>query len=276
MKEFWWIPIRLICFCVLLLATSPLQAQEPLKIRVIGQAEGTSNYYHDLLKQALTQAGHPVELDIRYDIPQKRYIAMFEHGLIDVVWLLKSAERNQKYQHVDIDLTNGLLGQRVLMIPSGTGQDYAGIWNLEDFRKSGKVGAFGTNWFDIDVWKANNLPYVVLDGDWRRIYNLLLLPRPRRNTPPFDYFSRGVSEISYEISIHPSLKIEPHLLFIYDRDFIFYISDKSKYLQPIIEQSLHQAQASGLMQRLFKHYFSEPLANLNLNKRVRLNLKTPK
>lgn len=255
--------------------TSPAQANETIEISLIGQAEGTSNYYHDLIRQSLTEAGYSVELDILYDIPQKRYVAMFRHGVIDVVWLIKSAERNQKYVHVDIELTNGFLGQRVLLLPPGESENYADITSLEDFRQSGKVGVFGSNWFDIDVWEANNLPYVVADGDWRRVYDQLLRPREKRGNPPFDYFSRGVSEILYEKSVHPDLEIEPNLLFIYNRDFIFYISDKSKHLKPILEKSLRHAQKSGLMRRLIDHYFSDQLEELNLDQRRKITLKTP-
>lgn len=257
------------------LVVSTANADEKVRINVIGHAEGTSDYYHELIQQSLKQAGYDVELNITYGVPQKRYIAMFEHGLIDVVWLLKSAERNEKYINVDVDLTGGTMGQRVLMIPPGAAPEYSSVKSLDDFRKLGKIGAFGANWFDIDVWQANNLRYQVVDGDWSRIYNMLLLPRWKRLPEPFDYFSRSVSEVLFELTANPELEVEPNLLFIYDRDFNFYISDKSDHLKPILEHSLQLAIESGLRDKLINQYFSDQLAELGLNKRVRLMLKTP-
>lgn len=40
---------------------------------------------------------------------------------------------------------------------------------LEDFRKQGKVGGFGKGWFDIVVWKSNDLKFTEEDGEWRAL-----------------------------------------------------------------------------------------------------------
>ncbi len=244
-------------------------------LKMSDRQEGTSKYYHELLTSALALNGHTLKVINKGDLPQKRLMIMFERGDLDIVWQLKSKERNEKYIDINIDLTNGLMGQRVLFIPSYAINDYVHIKTIEDFRKFEKIGAFGANWFDEQVWKENNLPYRIIDGDWRSIYDRLRHIRPEMKDRPFHYFSRSVTEIVQEAKHHPDLAIEPNLLFKYDRDFHFYIREENKHLKPILEQALRKAKETGLMDKLIKKHFAEQLKSLNLENRVLLQLITP-
>ncbi|WP_421780796.1 hypothetical protein [Kiloniella litopenaei] len=244
-------------------------------LRMDDRQEGTSQYYHELLTSALALNGHSLKVINKGDLPQKRLVIMFEKGDLDIIWLLKSKERNEKYININVDLTNGMMGQRVLFIPPYAINEYAHIKTIEDFRKSQKVGVFGANWFDEQVWKENNLPYRIIDGDWGSIYNRLLHIKPEMTDRLFHYFSRSVTEIVQEAKHHPQLAIEPHLLFKYDRDFHFYILKENEHLKPILEQALSKAKETGLIDKLIKKHFAEQLKSLNLENRVLLQLTTP-
>lgn len=258
------------------LVISPLTAKaDTFALRMNDRQEGTSKYYHELLTSALALNGHTLKIINKGDLPPKRLAIMFEKGGLDIVWLLKSKERNKKYIDINVDLTNGLMGQRVLFIPPDSTEDYTHIKTVDDFRQSQKVGAFGANWFDEEVWKANNLPYRVIDGHWRSIYDRLLLSRPETTDRPFHYFSRSVTEIVQEAKHYPKLAIEPNLLFKYDRDFHFYINEENRHLKFILEQALRKAKKTGLMDKLIQKHFAKQLKSLKLESRVLLQLTTP-
>lgn len=260
----------------LLFFVSPLIVEaDTFALRMDERQEGTSLYYHELLISALALNGHTLKVINKGDLPQKRLVIMFEKGDLDIIWLLKSKERNEKYIDINIDLTNGMMGQRVLFIPPYAINDYAHIKTVENFRKSQKIGAFGANWFDEQVWKINNLPYRIIDGDWRSIYHRLLYIRPEMTDRPFHYFSSSVTEIVQEAKHYPKLAIEPHLLFKYDRDYHFYIHKENKHLKPILEQALLKAKETGIMDKLIQKHFGKQLLSLKLENRVLLQLTTP-
>ncbi|MFD2206563.1 hypothetical protein [Kiloniella antarctica] len=124
------------------LQTSPILA-DTITLRMVDLQEGTSKFYHDLLKSSLEAIGHNLKIIIKGDIPKKRSVAMFETEKIDIIVLLRTPKRNKKYTDVNIDLTSGMIGERVLFIPPLTTSDYSSIKTLTDFRRSGKVGVFG-------------------------------------------------------------------------------------------------------------------------------------
>lgn len=260
-------------FIMLLLSVvfSSTVRTEEITLRVPGRSDGSYDYFQDLIKTALTAAGHVPSIIVVQGLPQKRWIKDFEMGEIDVITLVESAARNSKYVPIEIGLTNNLIGQRILLIPKGAASEYSTVNNLDDFRALKKSGGFGKNWFDVGVWESNNLKHVTFDGNWRIIYNMVA--SRRRNV---DYFSRAANEILYEVQLHPELEIEPRLLLLYERDVRFYLNKKSSHLKSILEQSLSKARKSGLIDKLVEKHYGNIFKQLRFDKRIRLHLNTPK
>ena len=232
------------------------------------------DYYHELLSEALKDWGHDLTLTRIPNLPQKRMNALFEEGQLDIIWLVASRERNQKYRVVDVGITQGLLGQRVLLVAPENKEMFRSVTDLAALQQTGKSGGFGENWFDITVWENNGLSYQVVPGEWRKIYKIL--PNPlRRERTGIDYFSRGSLEIVQEAAMHPDLAIEPHLLLVYQRDFKFYLAKDQSELSVILESALANARDSGLMDFLIEKHFGDLLEDLNLSQRTRIQLETP-
>lgn len=259
--------------CAITAATillAPILARaDYLIIRVPAYSDGIHEYFSDLLFTALEQDGHLAAIENVYDIPHLREREMLTTGDIDVLWLFRSKERDERFIPVPIGLTNGLTGQRILLIPPGSEDDYKNVRTLGDFRRLGKVGGFGKNWFDVSVWEANHLPYLEV-VEWRLLYDMVA-----DGTRDVEYFSRGFNEIVDEARNHPELAIEPHLMLVYERDFIFYVSPQSPSLVPIIEKALRKARESGLMGRLIKKHWAESYDIIKPEKRTIIQLKVP-
>ena len=64
-------------------------------------------------------------------------------------------------------------------------------------------------------------------------------------------------------------------MFIYDRDFRFYLSPSAAQYKDVLEDALFQAQESGLIDRLIRSYWADDFLELNFDKRVKIELETP-
>ncbi|WP_157443021.1 hypothetical protein [Colwellia piezophila] len=229
-------------------------------------------FYHELLTQAIKEIGHTPILKV-HDIPQLRIKRYLDLGTISIYWMLETTERNQHYIPIEVDLTNGLIGNRILLIKKGEQPLYDKVKNLADFRDLGLVGGMGVRWFDAKVWQINGLPYHEHEGNWEAIFKMLVRGRG------IDYFARGINEITLEVSRYPELQIEQNLLFIYDRDFRFYLSktgtNAGEKYKNVISLALKKAKESGLIDRLIRKYWGSDIESLNHAKRIKIYLSLP-
>ncbi|MEC5385157.1 hypothetical protein VVD49_05445 [Uliginosibacterium sp. H3] len=251
------------------LTTLPCTAAD-ITLRLAAGTTGNHRYYHALLTEALKAAGHKVTVEVYENLPQTRILAYLDIDRLTAHWMLQTPERDTLYTRVDFPLTQGLIGQRVLFVPKGTEGIYANVKDLAQFRELGKTAGLGKGWFDVSIWEANKLSYVEQAGEWRQLFSMLAA-----QNRGVDYFPRGASEIGAEALLHPELAIEPNLLLVYQRDFVFYLSRGNAHLKPVMEAALRQAEKSGLQKRLMEEHFGSALQQLNLDKRVRLKLLTP-
>lgn len=243
-----------------------------LNIATLEEIDDQHKFFHELLESALKEAGHHVVLIVN-KLPQLRIKQYMRDGELSIYWMIESDSRNEEFIPIKVGLTNGLIGKRVLFIPPDNQYLYNSIKNLDDFRKAKFVGAMGKDWFDVNVWKANNLIYLEEPGNWRSIFRKL--PHGR----PYQYFSRGINEIISESELYPELLIEKNLVLIYDRDFLFYLSKEgphagAKY-EAIINDAMQKAKKSGLIDRLVDKYWGDSFKALNYDKRIKIRLETP-
>lgn len=257
-------------FLLLWLFSPVLLASEALELVLPASKDGSHEYFHEVLVRSLAAQGVEVTIITPYShVPQKRSVRLLQNEVLSLFWLIETPERDKKYTKVNVGLTKGLIGKRVLLIPQQDRHRYSNVKNLADFKALGTVGGFGANWYDIQVWQANGLPYMVRDGEWRAIYGML------STTGGVNYFSRGINEVIAEQRQYPYLAIEPHLIFIYQRDFVFYLNKQTAYLKPILESALQKANESGLLQQIITEYWGEHFRQLNLDQRLPLRLITP-
>lgn len=241
-----------------------------VELTIVSLPDNKHLYFQELLQKSIESAGHKIKINLLGEMSQLRIVKMLDSNRISLRWLLQTEKRDKKYTPVEVGITNALIGHRVLFIPKGQQAIYSKVKTLQDFKKLGKIGAFGKNWYDVKVWKANGMEYYEQDGEWRTIYKML-----SKGNRGIDYFSRGVNEILDEAKLHPYLDIEKKLMFIYDRDYRFYLSKTASKYKKILEDSLQKAKESGLMDKLVKKYWGSQLKILDFYNRTKIYLKTP-
>ncbi|MGI0115478.1 hypothetical protein [Zooshikella sp. RANM57] len=264
---------RLMLCCILLMPFSVALATSPkpvLQLHMMSFSNNNHLYFHELLSSALQAINQPATIIAYPETPQTRIIKYLEEGRISLHWMLQTPARDARYTPVKVNLTGGLIGIRVLLIPQGKASIYQNINTLDEFRQLPVVGALGKTWYDAEVWETNSLNFIPLEGDWRQVYKPLAL-----GNRGVDYFPRGVNEVLNEAAEHPDLMIEPRLALIYHRDFIFYLSPAYASYQQIIEKALKKAERSGLQTKLLNKHWGHITRTLKLNSRVHLYLETP-
>lgn len=243
-----------------------------LHVPIVDESPKLHLFFHELLETAIEEIGHTPQL-ITTTLPQLRIKNHLDQGLISIYWSVANDEQDKKYIPIKVGLTGGLIGQRILLIKKGEQNIYKDVDSLDSFRALNLVAGMGKNWFDINIWKANNLAYKESSGNWKSIFKMIPYGRD------YNYISRGINEVLIEAEEYDNLQIESKLVLIYNRDFQFYLSKNginagAKH-QHIIDLAIKNAQESGLIVRLVNKYWGDDFKRLNYDNRVKIYLQTP-
>ncbi len=136
-----------------------------LNVPIVDESPKQHEYYHELLETALIEAGHKPILT-SHRLPQVRARFFLNKGNISIYWMINSKKRNEDFIPIEVGLTNGLIGVRILFIKSGDQHLYDKVRNLDDFRNLNLIGGLGRGWYSVDVWKENGLKYKEHPGNW--------------------------------------------------------------------------------------------------------------
>lgn len=267
--------LRFICFFACILcestasASAPAAGVAPLELRIAVLSDGHSRYFIRLLEESLKLIHQPYHIHYVQDIPARRMWWMLEKGEINLFYGMQSKEKNSSKRLILVRnaLTNGLVGQRVLLIRPADKKVFAQIQSVDDLKRTRLTAGFGAGWGDVKVWTAAGLPLYEHVAPWRTIYAMVAAGNRR-----VDYLPRGVIEVLEEAQAHPELTVEQHLLLDYRADFSFYLGASAASYRPIIERALREAEVTGLKARLIDEAFGDDLTALDLNRRLRLRL----
>ncbi|MYN24876.1 hypothetical protein GTP69_00475 [Duganella sp. CY42W] len=269
--------LRCMCFaaCTLFISASSISAPvpassiAPLELRIAVVSDGRADYFVRLLEESLKLIQQPYHIQYVKDIPARRMWWMLGRGDINLFYGMQSKEKDNDKQLVPVRnaLTNGLIGQRVLLIRRSDTDAFLPVRSVGDLKHTGLIAGFGAGWGDARVWKSAGLPLYEHAAPWNTIYAMVTAGNRH-----VDYLPRGVIEVLAEARAHPELAVEPRLLLEYPADFGFYLSPSVAHYRPIIERALQAAEASGLKARLIDEAYGADIKALNLNRRLRLRL----
>jgi hypothetical protein len=270
-----FMPWSIRVFLCMLLVSVPASAStaasqlKPLELRIAVLSDGHANYFTRLLEESLRLIDQPYRIEYVKDVPARRMWPMMSKGDINLIYGMRTKDKDSNKQIVPVRnaLTNGLIGQRVLLIRRADTQAFARVQSGDDLKRTGLVAGFGAGWSDAKVWQAAGLPLYEHTAPWTTIYAMVAAGNRH-----VDYLPRGVIEVLAEARAHPELAVEQHLLMDYPGDFAFYLASSAASYRPIIERALREAETTGLKARLMEEAFGADIKALKLNRRVRLHL----
>jgi len=253
-------------------ASPPASDVAPLELRIAMLSDGHATYFIRLLEESLQLIHQPYHLHYVKDIPARRMWWMLSNGDINLFYGMRTQNKDSNAQIVPVRdaLTNGLIGQRVLLIRRVDTEVFARVQSVGDLKSTRLIAGFGAGWSDAKVWQAAGLPLYEHAAPWATIYAMVAAGNRH-----VDYLPRGVIEVLEEARQHPELAVEQHLLIDYPGDFGFYLASSSASYRPIIERALRAADTTGLKARLIDEAFGADIKALGLNRRVRLHLAPP-
>lgn len=263
--------IPLLVMSPTLSASSPSPAPAPAGAIVLHMpcfSDQRHQFYVQLLQTSLDAVHQPAQIKCVYDLPGRRMWKMIGDGKLDLIWGIQTPDKDKGMVPVQVALTDGLVGQRILLIRPEDQKIFDRVNSITALRETRLVAGFGEGWFDAKVWKKNGLPVFEFTYQFSQIYPMVTM-----GNRGVDYLPRGANEIVREARQHRRLSIEKHLLLAYDRDMQFYLSPQAAAYKPIVENALKAAEASGLKRRLIDRTFGAEIKTLDLGKRRRIQLQ---
>lgn len=271
--------IRLSLTCLVFnLCLCTLVAAEPMIVRYqnSGQYDAHNAFQFELIHMALdiTRAefgDHQIKPYTSANTAKRQAILLAEGKLMNMHWASPGTPIAQQTEVIQVpfNILQGLLGYRICLINQESRAQFATIDNLNDLRQI-RIGQ-GQDWTDTRIYHHNQIPVMEAPG-LENLFPILASDR-------FDCLALGLNEVQFkyrqEKQRFKRLMIEPHLLLYYDFPTYLYVSRSEPRLAERMTRGLQLLETSGAFSRLFNHYFAADLAQLNLDKRKIICLKSP-
>lgn len=231
-------------------------------------------YRWKLLELALSHAREegddPVRLvPLAEEVTQNRGMQMLQAGMIDVIALGTTEEREMQMLPVRIDILRGIVGFRVFVIRAADQQRIAAM----DDQTLRKELTFGLNsqWADLAILQANGYA-VVTSPTYENLFDMLAAGR-------FDAFTRGLNEADREVAARrskfPQLAVEQTMALYFPYPVYFWVRKENVALARRIERGLELALADGSFRQLFESYHAQEIEKLAGEKRRVIRMDSP-
>lgn len=239
-------------------------------------ADVRMNFYWDILQLALDETQGkwgPFKLQPSPKVmtPARAEMQLGNSQDISVMARATSTERESKLLPIRIPLDKGLTGYRLFLIKGINQAAFGGIRSTSELRQF-SIGQ-AANWIDVDILRHAGLD-VVTGPTYESLFPMLDAGR-------FDLFSRGVNEISAELSAnaptYPDLVVEKQLVLYYPlpRYFFFPRTPEGEKLAQRAEEGLRALMRNGKFQRRYVQFKKSILADLNLSGRRVIRIANP-
>lgn len=218
---------------------------------VITLLDGHS-YFHQLAEAALQAADGDHSLaaySFPQAIPQTRILrSLVDHSApFNLTFTGHNTGREELLNQVDIPLTRGLFGYRVLVITRESAARFQAINTLSQLSERISLGS-GASWPDTTILKGAG--FRVETGNIITLWSMLARQR-------FDAFPRSVYEVGFELRAHNyraegiPLQIEETVMLQYPFDLFFYLAPDDKERTDILTQGLLRLYENGRFMEIF-------------------------
>lgn len=196
-------------------------------------------------------------------------LANEKSGLIDIINVATSPDREKRLNAIPVPIDGGLLGFRVCVTVPEKLPLFEGVETLDDLVNRGIRIGQGSHWPDTPILQANGVT-VVTHSHYEILFGMM-----RNNR--FDCFARGVSEVFYDLDVEadPELVVEPNLLIAYPMPSYLFVGPHRDLTAYRIQLGLERAIEDGTFSNYLRKYYSRAVSSLNLEDRHIIRLQNP-
>lgn len=263
--------VRTALLAIAMLSSSHASADIPIRYPNLPAQQDTKQAYMlTLLRLACDKAGETCQLRPGPAMEQGRAIQELQRQRhrVNVMWTMTDREREKKLLPIRIPLFKGLIGWRLVLLPTGKADLLKSVYTVRDLYD--KVAGQGHDWPDTYILRTAGLPVETSIG-YEALFGMLRHGR-------FDYFPRSILEVEDEIRLYggnDQLYLDPYLVIRYPTAFYFFVSPHQPELAVLLQRGLELAVADGSFEQLFQRHFGNTLKRLHLNRRRIIDLPNP-
>ena len=174
------------------------------------------------LKETEEKSGPFKMVPVMKDVTQR---VAFKHlrvgDGVDVVYTMMSMARKWVLRSVNVPLSKGYIGYRLIMVNESNENLFAGVTNVDQLNKL-RIGQ-EYDWPDTQILESNGVKVIK-----SQIYDSLFTMLENHT---IDGFPRGIYEIDYEIKAHPKLHLAiANSIYLKSRPTCFFMSRRIIWL----------------------------------------------
>lgn len=198
---------------------------------------------------------------------QHRVIHLLKKSVIDIAWFAANKERLEQFHAIEIPISKGLLGYRMLMVHDANGLAYTPITNLEQLRRYTFVQGIG--WPDNQILSHHEIDLLTV-SDYQRMFKLVDVGR-------IDMFPRSIVEVWDELDTHHALNltVNDSIVLHYPLAQYFFFRKENQHQADIVRRGFETLIASGEYDVLFTKHFASILRRSNLAAKQVIELTNP-
>ena len=224
-----------------------------------------------VLKLALKYSGSTYSLQAspQRNVDQVRAEKLVENGELDLMWSASDSLRESRLRLVPIPFDYGLLGYRVLIIPTKDQLKYQSVNRLSDLKQFRPLQ--GAGW--VDSYILRDAGFDVVLGDYSEL--------PEQLNQGFgDFIPRSIREVKDDYthwSETADISIDQRIVLIYKQGDFFYINPENNELYKDLMLGLIRIYDNGELIKLITRHFSERGIDLRseIKNRVSFRLDNP-
>lgn len=262
-------------FLGLWLIVSATATSHATTIRYIAPVEGddeAKDYYSNVLSlvcdKIREQYGSCSLMPERLPMGQQRQLMSLNKGVLDIMWTVTTAQREEDFRAIRVPLTMGLIGYRVAVLNRYSVKSVKPTSTTADLKKLLHVQGYG--WPDATILQSNG--FNVRTTDWyNSLYSAL-------SDGQYDALLRGVLEVVAEVETYnENVEVDQHHLIHYPSAMYFFVAKNNVELATKIENALYGLIRERGMESILMEFapHSHAIAALHLSGRKVHRLDNP-
>lgn len=259
-----------LCLVLILTATTAV-AGKTVIYSVPNGGEKRIDFNVKVLKLALkySENAYTLQASSHMSIDQTEAETLVANGELDLMWSASDSLRESKLRLVPIPFDYGLLGYRILIIPTKDQLKYQWVKRLSDLKKYRPLQ--GKGW--VDSYILRDAGFNVQLGDYSQLPDLL-------SQGQGDFIPRSIREVKDDYNLWRAttdISIDQRIVLIYKQGDFFYVNPENSELYNDLLVGLTRIYDNGELIKLISNHFQERGINLEseIKSRISFRLDNP-